>query len=59
MSFTPLLSLAFSRLTRGRTILWIYTETRRAGEVWIWLWLAALYVVGGYVARCRHWYAGA
>ena len=56
---TPPLLLAFSRLTRGRTILRVYTDARGASEVWIWLWLAALYVVSGYVARCRHWHAGA
>lgn len=59
MSSAPHHTLNFSRLTRGRTILRVYTEARRAGEVWIWLWLATLYVVGGYVARCRHRYTGA
>jgi len=43
----------------GRTVLRVYTDAHRAGEVWIWLWLAALNVVGGYVARCGNAYSGA
>jgi len=61
MSFAPRIYTSFCLvyMGRGRTVLRIYTNARCAGEVWPWLWLAALNVVGGYVARCGHWYAGA
>lgn len=42
-----------------RTVLRVYSEARGAGDVCIRLWLAALDVVGGHVARCGGLYAGA
>ena len=35
----------------GRTVLWVYSDTLGAGEVWVRLGLAALDVVGSHIAR--------
>ena len=37
----------------GRTVLWVYSDTLGASDVWVRLWLATLDVVGSHVARGR------
>jgi hypothetical protein len=43
----------------GRTLLWVYPDALSASEVWVWLWLAILNVVGSHATRGRLQYASA